>query len=202
MKFSVQTLVIAGGVVAMSVAFAGCGGSTGAAHYAAGGSKSTGWNYNDPTYGAFEVREMLEQPTGPGLVFVPGGTFMMGRVAQELPNKWNNPPRRVNVDSYYLDQTEVRNVDYREYLHWLTIVYTSYPEALRTALPDTLVWRKPLGYYEMQVEFYFRLPAYAEYPVVGVSWLQAMDYCTWRTDRVNELALVRAGVLEFNVLEH
>jgi formylglycine-generating enzyme required for sulfatase activity len=34
--------------------------------------------------------------------------------------------------------------------------------------------------------------------VVGVSWDQAEDYCAWRTDRVNELALIEAGALKHN----
>ena len=49
------------------------------------------------------------------------------------------------------------------------------------------------------VDYYLRHPAYRDYPVVGVSWLQASDYCKWRTDRVNEYILIREGVLEYNV---
>jgi len=166
-----------------------------------GSSKATGWKYNDPKFGGFEVREMYNQPTGPGLVFIPGGTFTMGRVTEDIVHDWNNQPRRVSVDSYYIDATEVRNVDYREYLHWLGLVYVSFPEVARKALPDTLAWRKPLAYNEPLVEYYFRLASFNEYPVVGVSWLQANEYCSWRTDRVNELALIRAGILDFDVLE-
>ena len=42
---------------------------------------------------------------------------------------------------------------------------------------------------------YFRHPAYQDYPVVGVSWQQAVDYCDWRTDRVNERRVIEAGAL-------
>ncbi|MDO9153144.1 MAG: SUMF1/EgtB/PvdO family nonheme iron enzyme, partial [Paludibacter sp.] len=48
-------------------------------------------------------------------------------------------------------------------------------------------------------------PAFDQYPIVGVTWEQAMDYCAWRTDRVNEMALVNAGVIaqpDFTVLKN
>ena len=35
---------------------------------------------------------------------------------------WNNIPRRVTVPSFYIDRTEVANIHYREYIHWLTRV--------------------------------------------------------------------------------
>ncbi len=62
-------------------------------------------------------------------------------------------------------------------------------------MPDTLVWREELAYNEPYVETYFRHPAYDNYPVVGVNWLQANEYCKWRTDRVNEMILVAKSIL-------
>lgn len=162
-------------------------------------SNTTGWNYNDPKNGGFEVTDYDGQETGPGLVFIEGGTFVMGRVEQDVRYDWNNVPRRVTVSSFYMDETEVTNVDYREYLYWLKRVFgESYPEVHKKALPDTLVWRDELAYNEPFVETYLRHPAYAQYPVVGVSWLQATDYAAWRTDRVNEMILIREGVLRVN----
>uniref|UniRef100_UPI001EF7E9DA hypothetical protein n=1 Tax=Serratia marcescens TaxID=615 RepID=UPI001EF7E9DA len=64
------------------------------------------------------------------------------------------------------------------------------------AKPDTLVWRDQLSFNEPYVEYYFRHPSYNNYPVVGVSWKQATDFCIWRTDRVNELALMEKGFLD------
>jgi len=40
-----------------------------------------------------------------------------------------------------------------------------------------------------------RHPAYRDYPVVGVSWLQATAYTEWRTDRVNEMIMAREGLI-------
>jgi len=162
-------------------------------------SSTTGWKYNDEKNGGFEVTPYTEQETGPGLILVEGGTFAMGRTEQEIPYDWDNIPRRVTVSSFYMDETEIANVHYLEYLYWLDRVYgTDYPEVYKKALPDTLVWRSKLGYNEPMVELYLRHPAYQRYPVVGVNWLQANDFASWRTDRVNEQILVREGILRVN----
>ncbi|MEC7863896.1 MAG: gliding motility lipoprotein GldJ [Bacteroidota bacterium] len=164
-------------------------------------SSTTGWEYNNSKNGGYETNEdFVEQATGPGLVFVEGGSFTMGRVEQDVMYEWDNIPRKQTVSSFYLDETEVRNVDYLEYLFWIRRVYgQSYPEVYTKALPDTLVWRDKLGYNEPFVNQYLRHPAYKNYPVVGVSWQQATDYCVWRTDRVNERILIDACILKENM---
>jgi len=160
-------------------------------------SRTTAWYYNDSKWGGFEVVPYEEQETGPGLVLIEGGTFVMGRTEQDVMFHWNNIPRRVTVSSFYMDMAEVANVDYREYIYWLSRVFgTDYPEVVKQALPDTLVWRSRLGYNEPYVEYYFRHPAYQYYPVVGVSWTKATRYADWRTDRVNEYILIREGILK------
>lgn len=160
-------------------------------------SGATGWEYNNPKNGGFQKVPYLEQETGPGLVLVEGGRFTMGRVEQEVNYEWNNIPRTVTVSSFYMDEVEVTNFFYLEYLYWLERVFSAdYPEVHHKALPDTLVWRSRLAYNEPYVEFYLRHPAYRDYPVVGVNWLQANDFCAWRTDRVNEIILIREGLFE------
>lgn len=158
-------------------------------------SSTTGWAYNDTKNGGMEYKEVKGQKAGPGLVFIPGGTFVMGRTQEDVMKDWNNSPRRVTVASFYMDETEVRNIDWLEYLVWLQRVFVDYPEVCRKALPDTLVWRDQMGYNEPMVKNYLRFPAYAEYPVVGVNWEQATEYCIWRTDRVNEQILIAKKVL-------
>jgi len=161
-------------------------------------STATGWDYNNPDNGGFEVSLGVDQVTGPGLVLIEGGRFTMGQIQQDVLYDWNNEPRAVTVSSFYMDETEVKNIDYREYLYWLRRVYTDYPEVYRRALPDTLVWRTPMGYNDPYVQYYFRHPSYNNYPVVGVSWVQASDYCLWRSDRVNEQILINEGELNFD----
>ncbi len=162
-------------------------------------SSSTGWDYNNEKNGGFEVVDYREQETGPGLVLIEGGTFTMGRTEEEVVHDWDNMPRRATVSSYYLDETEVANVHWLEYLYWLNRVFgTDYPEVYRKALPDTLVWRDRLAFNEPYIEHYLRHPAFKDYPVVGINWLQASDFCAWRTDRVNEQILIREGILRVN----
>ena len=67
-----------------------------------GSSSTTGWAYNDPDFGGFEVQESVEQMTGPGLVLIEGGRFTMGQVSQDVFFDWNNKPRTVTVSSFYM----------------------------------------------------------------------------------------------------
>ena len=176
----------------LAILLASCGTET---------SPVTGWNYNDPDNGGFELLPYSEQETGPGLVLVEGGRFTMGRNEQDVVYDWNNIPRTVTVSSFYMDETEVRNFDYLEYLFWLNRVYAAdetFYQVYKKALPDTLVWREKLAYNEPYVDYYLRHPSYRDYPVVGVNWLQASDFCVWRTDRVNEFIMVREGILDWD----
>ena len=162
-------------------------------------SEKTGWNFNDPKLGGFDVAPYNGQVQGPGLQFVEGGTFTMGQTEEDLTQENNNTPHRVTVNSFYMDETEVANIHYREYTYWLSRVYGSdYPELIQKAMPDTTCWRQAMSYNEPMVENYFRHGGYSYYPVVGVTWNQANDYCKWRTDRVNELILIKMGYLKKN----
>jgi gliding motility-associated lipoprotein GldJ len=162
-------------------------------------SSSTGWEYNNYENGGFEKFDAREQETGPGLVMIEGGTFTMGRTEQDVMYDWNARAARVSVSSFYLDRTEVTNLHWLEYMYWMKrVYYKTYPHVYKKSLPDTLAWRTALGYREKYVTYYLRHPSYRDYPVVGVSWLQANDFCKWRTDRVNEAILVREGVIKWH----
>ena len=157
-------------------------------------STKTGIVYNDKKTGGYERFRKTHPSPGPGLVAIEGGTFVMGGSAdQDVTYDYNNVRRRVTVPSFYMDETEVANQDWLDYLHWISVTYPQDAELYYNALPDTLVWRNPLSYNEPYVDNYLRHPAFQDYPVVGVSWDQAQDYCVWRTDRVNENILRETG---------
>lgn len=155
-------------------------------------SRATGWDV-DSQNGTSARNAGKKQQAGPGLVFVEGGTFTMGKVQDDVMHDWNNTPTQQHVQSFYMDETEVTNGMYLEYLEWLKKVFPpteeSYKNIYAGASPDTLVWRNRLGYNETMTNNYLRHPAYANYPVVGVNWIQAVEFSKWRTDRVNEAVL-------------
>lgn len=166
-------------------------------------SEKTGYAYNKRENGGFEVKKSYKRGPGPGLIEIEGGEFIMSGSAVDIPGQdlsSYNYKRQITVSSFYMDETEVSNTDWLEYLHWIK---TNFPakasvenaEYYYTALPDTLVWRRPLSYNEPYVNNYLRHPAYQDYPVVGVNWEQAADYCEWRTDRVNEFILREKGLM-------
>ena len=146
-----------------------------------------------------QSKSLKQHSLGEGLVFIKGGSFTQGLVENDVLNEWNQRPTQQQVMSFYMDESEVTNAMYLEYINWLKEVFPSsnplYKLIHESALPDTLVWNSPLGYFDELTQYYFRHPAYAEYPVVGVSWLQAVQFAEWRTDRLNEAILIDQGFL-------
>src|SRR5688500_12149757 len=127
MKTNFNRILAGLSLTALSALIISCGKET---------SPTTGWNYNDPENGGFQVYEYEEQETGPGLIFIQGGTFSMGRAEQDVTYDWNNIPRRVTVSAFYIDETEITNINYIEYLYWTARVFNAdYPEVLKKATP-------------------------------------------------------------------
>ncbi|HEX7367708.1 MAG TPA: SUMF1/EgtB/PvdO family nonheme iron enzyme [Pelobium sp.] len=162
----------------------------------AGYSKKTGAAYNARRPGSLQVSKKVKPTPGPGLVHIEGGTFVLGGSSiDDIGFDYASPKRRITVPTFYMDETEVANVDWLEYLNWIREVVPDYSRWYYEALPDTLVWRNPLAYNEPYVNNYLRHPAYQDYPVVGITWEQANAYCVWRTNVVNENILRKDGIL-------
>jgi gliding motility-associated lipoprotein GldJ len=190
-------------LVALSTSLVGCSRSSKSGN----SSRATGWQINAKEGGFQYNTNFKEQETAPGLVFIEGGTFTMGKVQDDVMHDWNNSPNQQHVQSFYMDETEVTNLMYLEYLDWIKRVYPPSNPDFRAiyngAVPDTLVWRNRLGLSEMMVENYLRHPAFKDYPVVGVSWIQAVEFANWRSDRVAEMGLQEEGYLkkDSNILD-
>ena len=185
-------------IIVISLTFFGCNNSKTSKNI----SNATGWDINSRDGGFQYNTNYKGQEAGPGLVFIEGGTYTRGKVQDDVMHDWNNTPNQQHVMSFYMDATEVTNMMYLEYLDWVKSNFppsnTNYADIYNGALPDTLVWRNRLGNTEDLVENYLRNPAYGQYPVVGVSWVQANEFASWRSDRYNEKILMDEGYLATN----
>ena len=97
-------------------------------------SSSTGWKVNDKKGGFYYNTNFEKQETAPGMVFIEGGTYIKGRIQDDQMREWTNNPSRQHVQSFYLDETEVTNKMYVEYLFWIKKVFFFFLESCRFLL--------------------------------------------------------------------
>ena len=83
----------------------------------------------------------------------------------------------------FVSKYEVSNLDYRNFL--TDISNNNKIELYKNCLPDTLVWQDKFKNTAPFVEFYFRHVSYDNYPVVGISYESAIEYCNWLTEKYN-----------------
>lgn len=101
--------------------------------------------------------------------------------------KLKTPPGTVSInDSLFIDKTEITNVAWREFIMYLTTIQKDSVTANQN-LPNNLVWNKDDTSHSPYTEFYYEHPTFNNYPVVGISYEQAVAFCKWRSNTVNAL---------------
>jgi serine/threonine-protein kinase len=104
---------------------------------------------------------------GMELIFIPGGEFVMGWKGADATIANGPGPTAdfmefpVTVDDFWMDKFEVTNAQYR-----LCVAAGSCEPTYPYNIP-------PQG-----IEYYTSTE-YDQYPVAGVTWYMARDYCTW-----------------------
>ncbi len=151
-------------------------------------STATNLQYNNEETGGFQVKDFEGQPDAPNTVFIEGGRAIMGSFVMAYRD---NIERTVSVASFYMDETEIANIHWLEYMHYLA--KDSSQEVYQASLPDTLVWVGKLAFNDPYVDHYLRYPGFRYFPVVGVSWTQATNYAKWRTSAVNQQLMKESG---------
>ena len=105
---------------------------------------------------------LIDEATGMRMLFVPAGSFRMGREAGENNEQ---PARFVALDSYYIDQTEVTNGQYR-------------------LCVEAGVCNPPASPGATYHGSYYNSQQYDNYPVIFVNWHMARTFCEWRGVRL------------------
>jgi len=149
-------------------------------------STTTGLQYaTDDGEEGFVVKDFKGQPPAPGMIYIEGGRTVLGSGEEDVMFARDNVERTVTINSFFIDETEIANIHWLEYLFYLRQDSGHNPDLYTQALPDTNVWVKELSFNDPYRDHYLRYPGFRYYPVVGVSWDQANDYCRWRSNVVN-----------------
>ncbi len=178
-RFFNVALVLVGGLFLLS----SCGGGGRPTSINPGSSSTaTGIAYNEDS--SFQVRDFSGQPPAPNTVFIEGGRAVLGSFEEDVLHRRDNLERTVTVASFYMDETEIGNVHWLEYEFYTSDSSQDYQDA--NVKLDETVWARELAYNDPYVDHYLRYPGFRYFPVVGVSWRQAVAYAEWRTYAVNQ----------------
>jgi len=137
-------------------------------------------------------------------------------------SNYYTPPGSVKVnDTLFIDQFEISNIEYREFLYCMKKLFGPKSEMYISMIPDTKVWGD-IDFIECEGEeielesttrqmlenSYFRAYNFSEFPVVGISYVQASNFCTWRTNAVNAFLLKKKKrlskekLIEFSLIDY
>ncbi|WP_338762988.1 SUMF1/EgtB/PvdO family nonheme iron enzyme [Bernardetia sp. ABR2-2B] len=93
------------------------------------------------------------------------------------------PPNGIEIDTaIFMDETEISNVHWVEYLYYLN--KDSSKNCYLENLSNTVIFDSV--YFNPYVDHYPRYPRFKNHPVVGISYQQAQGYCIWRANMVND----------------
>jgi formylglycine-generating enzyme required for sulfatase activity len=110
------------------------------------------------------------EPNPMGMVFIPQGSFTLNRTNGNITKEFE-----VSIDPFWMKETEVRVEEYLNYLESLR--KDSAKQVYEEALPN--IDKVPFKGYYVNEE-------YKNYPMVGVSLIQAQDFCKWKTSQENQ----------------
>ncbi|CAH0996321.1 Hercynine oxygenase [Emticicia aquatica] len=136
-------------------------------------------------------RKGYKQTAPHGMVLIPSGSLMMGQADEDVMSARISMNKRVTIVPFYMDDTEVTNHEYRQFVNSMvtdSVSVLGEEFIMSTLYPDTAVWSKDFTYHngDQMTEYYYSSPAFDTYPVVGISWDAAVYFCKWRTKLLND----------------
>lgn len=106
------------------------------------------------------VAKQVMAKDGKEMLLIPSGEFFMGSESGYSEEK---PVHKVSVEGFYMDKYLVTNREYKAYCDETSTTYPADPH-----------WKEVSGYFKN----------YPDYPVVNVSWDQAVVYAKWAGKRL------------------
>jgi len=76
-------------------------------------------NYENGELVGVQGRKAYVEPDPYGMVYIPAGSFLMGPSDQDLAFTQNAMSKTVTVDAFWMDETEITNNEYRQYVYWV-----------------------------------------------------------------------------------
>jgi formylglycine-generating enzyme required for sulfatase activity len=117
-----------------------------------------------------QKKKKISEPFPAGGLFIPMGSYELNRTDGKMNAKFD-----VDIDAFWMKETEVRVWEYMDYLEALK--KDSSAMVYKAALPDMNL---------APYHGYFESREYKKFPIVGVSLEQAQNYCKWLTMSENE----------------
>jgi len=84
-----------------------------------------------------------------GMVFVPSGVTQVGQSDQDVPFALNNPVKTVSIKAFYMDETEISNNEYRQFVEWVrdSLVHTALGHVTSNESGKQLIdWTQEIDY--------------------------------------------------------
>lgn len=158
--------------------------------------KGGGASDNDPLAGLSDgeivatARKGYKQTAPNGMVLIPSGSYIMGQADQDVLDSRVSMNKRVTINPFYMDDTEITNNEYRTFVNYMladSVSVLGEEYIMSTLYPDSSVWTRDFSYHngDQMTEYYFSSPAFDTYPVVGVSWESANYFSQWRSKQYN-----------------
>lgn len=112
--------------------------------------------------------------------------YSTGSFAQKNKSEIDNCVSVYPNDYYlYASKTEVSNSEYADFVNENNSVWVESKDTI-SLLPDSSLWMLLGDRFEALKIYYYRHPAYQNYPVVNVSKQQAELFCKWKTISLNQ----------------
>lgn len=113
-------------------------------------------------------------------------------------------------DTLACDEGELTVLDYREYMFWIGRTYGLNSYTYKNTLPDTMVGYNFFKKYKAEEdsttydvvgisETYFNMPVYNDFPIVGITYEQAVNYSNWRSDMVLQMMLLESKLIKLHL---